>query len=174
METPRVQSKYSVSELRVLSEYVSQMEEAHKAKHGRNSPLYLSTQKISQAEGVLRGKNYPIVDVAWENLMEGQHLKGYLSAAPELSERVKISQTGHEQMARALISQMGLDQKVNLLMKYKDVAVESRPQVIHELGKEIKSELALVKQQAEQRQQQTQQRQTQRTQQRSLDGGLEV
>ncbi len=165
MKTPSIRSKFNDAQLRALSAYVARMEEEHKIKLGSASQLYMSVQQLNQASGILRGKPMPIVAVAFENLELGQRLSQVESISPDLTERVKINCTAHQEMARALIGRMDLGQKIDLLMRYKNTPVTERPQTIIELGREVAAQVEKLRQQ---------QLQQQRLQQKSRGPEMEL
>ncbi|MDZ4877767.1 MAG: hypothetical protein CLLPBCKN_007202 [Chroococcidiopsis cubana SAG 39.79] len=142
VEIPRVQSKFSVRSLVSLAQYVKNAEEELLAATGKASPLYINGVRLTQGADILQGKPYPIVAVTKENLDEAMRFQDNLLLYP-----------AHNEMARALIERMTLEQKTQLLGHYAQTPSAQIPKTVRELADEVKAQLQLQPKQKVQRQQ---------------------
>lgn len=142
VEIPKVQSKFSIRSLVSLAQYVKNAEEELLAAKGKASPLYINGVRLAQGADILQGKPYPIVAVTKENLDEAMRYKDNLLLYP-----------AHNEMARALIERMTLEQKTQLLGHYAQTPSPQIPQTVRELADEVKAQLQLQPKQKVQRQQ---------------------
>lgn len=141
MEIPTVQSKFSVRSLVSLAQYVKNAEEELLATTGKASPIYINGVRLAQGADILQGKSYPIVAVTKENLDEAMRYKDNLLLYP-----------AHNEMARALIERMTLEQKTQLLKHYAQTPSAQIPETVTQLAAEVNAQLQLQQKQKVQRQ----------------------
>ncbi|MBD2305622.1 hypothetical protein H6G17_08840 [Chroococcidiopsis sp. FACHB-1243] len=137
-----MQSKFSAQSLVNLAQYVKNAEEEVIATTGKASPLYINGVCLAQGADILQGKPYPIVAVTKENLDEAMRFHDNLLLYP-----------AHNEMARALIERMTLEQKTQLLGHYAQTPSLQIPQTVIQLAAEVKAQLQLQPKQNVQRQQ---------------------
>lgn len=144
MEIPTVQSKFSVRSLVNLAQYVKNAEEELLATTGKASPVYINGVRLAQGADILlgKGKPYPIVAVTKENLDEAMRYKDNLLLYP-----------AHNEMARALIGRMTLEQKTQLVGHYAQTPSAQIPETVTQLAAEVKAQLQLQQKQKVQQQQ---------------------
>lgn len=132
--TTKVASNLTDSSLISLARFIQQAD--------REGDFYLQGVRLAQGADILQGKPYPIVAVAKENLDEAMRFQDNRLLYP-----------AHNEMARALIERMTLEQKTQLLKHYAQTPSAQIPETVTQLAAEVNAQLQLQQKQKVQRQQ---------------------
>ena len=131
--TTKVASNLTDSSLISLARFIQQAD--------REGDFYLQVVRLAQGADILQGKPYPIVAVAKENLDEAMRFQDNRLLYP-----------AHNEMARALIERMTLEQKTQLLKHYAQTPSAQIPETVTQLAAEVNAQLQLQQKQKVQRQ----------------------
>ncbi|PSB48417.1 hypothetical protein C7B80_06145 [Cyanosarcina cf. burmensis CCALA 770] len=131
--TTKVASNLTDSSLISLARFIQQAD--------REGDFYLQGVRLAQGADILQGKPYPIVAVAKENLDEAMRFQDNRLLYP-----------AHNEMARALIERMTLEQKTQLLKHYAQTPSAQIPETVTQLAAEVNAQLQLQQKQKVQRQ----------------------